>query len=105
MAGSVASMWLDGLVSGLGLVSLSASFAFPGSRRGPPVAPAAIVTNFIYPVVDLALLAIAVGAIAALGAWRERTWLLLGAGSSSSPPRIRPTSCSWPQHLPPRQRG
>jgi len=34
MAGSVVSMWLDGLVSGLGLVSLSASVVFPRVTAG-----------------------------------------------------------------------
>jgi diguanylate cyclase len=80
MAGSVASMWLDGLVSGLGLVSLSASLVFPRVTAEASGTAAAIVTNFAYPLLDLALLATIVGAMAALGAWRERTWQLLGAG-------------------------
>jgi diguanylate cyclase len=80
MAGSVASMWLDGFVSGLGLVSLSASVIFPRITEGASGPPAAIITNFAYPLLDLALVATVVGAMAAMGAWRERSWVLLGAG-------------------------
>ena len=80
MAGSVASMWLDGLVSGLGLVSLSASVVFPRVTAGATGTPAAVLTNFAYPFLDLALVATIVGAMAALGAWRDRTWQFLGAG-------------------------
>lgn len=80
MAGSAASMWLDGLVSGLGLVSLSASVIFPRVTAGATGSPAAVLTNFAYPFLDLALVATIVGAMAALGAWRDRTWQLLGAG-------------------------
>ena len=80
MAGSVASMWLDGVVSGLGLISLSASFVFPRITHDASGEPAAIITNFAYPFLDLALLATVVGAMAAIGAWREKPWILLGAG-------------------------
>ncbi len=80
MAGSVASTWLDGLVSGLGLVSVSASFVFPRLTAEAGGTASVIVTNFAYPLADLALVATVVGAMAALGAWRERPWILLGAG-------------------------
>jgi diguanylate cyclase (GGDEF)-like protein len=80
MAGSVASMWLDGLVSGLGLASMSAAIVFPRVTQGASGPPAAIITNFAYPLLDLALVATVVGAMAALGAWRQRAWMLLGAG-------------------------
>ena len=80
MAGSVVSMWLDGLVSGLGLISVSAAFVFPRITENAGGAPAETVTNFAYPLVDLALLAVVAGAMAAIGAWRDRSWILLGAG-------------------------
>jgi diguanylate cyclase (GGDEF)-like protein len=80
MAGSVTSMWLDGLVSGLGLVSLSASLVFPRVTAGAGGSLAAIVTNFAYPFLDLALVATVVGAMAAMEGWRDRQWVLLGAG-------------------------
>jgi diguanylate cyclase len=80
MAGSSASMWLDGLVSGLGLASLSAAVVFPRVTAGASGPLAAVATNFAYPLLDLALLITIVGAMAAVGSWRERSWLVLGAG-------------------------
>ena len=80
MAGSVLSTWLDGIVSGLGLTSVSATFVFPRLTEGAAGPPAAIVTNFAYPLLDLALLATVIGAMAALGDWRNRSWTLLGVG-------------------------
>jgi diguanylate cyclase (GGDEF)-like protein len=81
MAGSVVSMWLDGVVSGLGLVSVSAAYAFPVITRNASGTPAAVIVNFTYPVLDLLLLAVVIGAIAALGAWRQPMWLMIGAGT------------------------
>jgi diguanylate cyclase len=80
MAGSTTSMWLDALVSGLGLVSVSASFIFPRLTEAASGPAAKMITNFAYPLVDLALVATVVGAMAALGAWREPSWILLGTG-------------------------
>jgi diguanylate cyclase (GGDEF)-like protein len=80
LAGSVISMWLDALTSGLGLISVSAAFVFPRLTEGASGPPAALVTNFAYPVLDLALAATVVGGMAALAAWRDRTWLLLVIG-------------------------
>ncbi len=74
------SMWLDGLVSGLGLVSLSTSLVFPKVAEGATGTVGEIVTNLAYPLVDLALAAAAMGAMAAFGGWRNRTWILLVAG-------------------------
>jgi diguanylate cyclase (GGDEF)-like protein len=79
-AGSVASMWLDGIVSGLGLVSLSAAFIFPRITENAGGPLAGMIANFMYPSLDLALVATVVGAMATVGAWREPSWLLLGAG-------------------------
>jgi diguanylate cyclase (GGDEF)-like protein len=80
MAGSSVSMWLDGVVSGVGLASLSAATVFPRVTAGASGPPAAVVINFAYPLLDLALLITIIGGMAALGAWRDRSWLLLGAG-------------------------
>jgi len=71
-----------GLVSGLGLVR-SASFVFPRITRGHRCT-GAIVTTF-YPAFDLPCGHRGRGDRRAR-AWRERTWLLLGAGSSSFAP-------------------
>ncbi len=80
MTGFALSMWMDGLVSGLGLASLSAALVFPRVTAQATGTPSAIVTNFAYPVLDLALVATVAGGMAALGTWRDRSWLLLGAG-------------------------
>jgi diguanylate cyclase (GGDEF)-like protein len=80
MAGSTASMWLDGLVSGLSLASVSAAFIFPRIVGEASGSVAAVVTNTAYPLLDLALVATAVGAMATLGLWRDRSWLYLALG-------------------------
>jgi diguanylate cyclase len=79
MAGFGASMWLDGLVSGLGLGSLSAMLVFTKVTQTDG-STAAVLTNFAYPILDLALLITAVAAITTLGAWRDRGWLLISGG-------------------------
>ena len=79
-AGYTGGLWLDGVVSGLGLASLSAALVFPKVTQGGGGSTAEIVTNFAYPVLDLALLITSVGAITALGAWRDRSWRLLSGG-------------------------
>lgn len=80
LSGSSLSLWLDGLVSGLGLIALSAAFVFPRITEGGTGPAAEIVTNFAYPSLDLALLATVVGAMAATGGWRERSWIVLAIG-------------------------
>ena len=80
VVGSAPSMWLDGLVSGLGLASLSAVMIFPRVTAGASGPFTAIATNFAYPLLDLALVVTIMGAMAALGAWRDGSWLLMAAG-------------------------
>jgi diguanylate cyclase (GGDEF)-like protein len=79
-AGSVASVWLDGLVAGLGLAAVGALVVFDQLSGALDGSRAAIVVNVAYPVFDLSLAACAAGAMAALGAWRHKTWVLLSAG-------------------------
>ncbi|MBT0771671.1 bifunctional diguanylate cyclase/phosphodiesterase [Kineosporia sp. J2-2] len=74
------SALLDGVVAALGVASLATLYVLPGITDDAGASLAAVVTNFAYPLVDLALVASAIGGTAALGAWRERTWLLLTAG-------------------------
>lgn len=80
VAGSGASIWLDGIVSGLGLASLSAALVFPRVTQDTDGTVAVLATNVAYPVLDLALLIVVVGAITTIGTWRDRSWLLLGGG-------------------------
>ncbi|GAB3277255.1 putative bifunctional diguanylate cyclase/phosphodiesterase [Kineosporia babensis] len=80
--GNRLSALLDAVVAGLGVASVSALVVFPKITEGATHAEtlAAVVTNFAYPVVDLALAAAAIGAMVALSAWRHPTWLLLVSG-------------------------
>lgn len=73
-------VWLDGVVAGLGLASVSAALVFPRVVQGTGGPVAAVATNVAYPVLDLALLASAAGAMTTLSAWHNRSWRLLCAG-------------------------
>ncbi|BAH54083.1 bifunctional diguanylate cyclase/phosphodiesterase [Rhodococcus opacus] len=75
-----AEIWLDAITAGLTLGALAAALAFSpiDSVAGEP--PAAVIVGLAYPVGDVLLLALAVGALAVLG-WRaEQRWVLLVAG-------------------------
>jgi len=74
------SVWLDGVVGGLGAGAISAALAFETILAATGGNTAAVVTNLAYPVADLLLLVMIVGVFALLG-WRpERAWWLLAAG-------------------------
>ena len=75
------SLWLDGAVAALALAAVTAAVVLPPilamSVEGEP---AAVATNLAYPVGDVLLLALMVGALAITG-WRpDRTLALVGAG-------------------------
>jgi diguanylate cyclase (GGDEF)-like protein len=73
-----ATLWLDGLVAALASAAVSAALVFTAVADGASGTPVAVITNLAYPIGDLALLALVVGAIALHG-WRvDRTWALLG---------------------------
>ena len=75
-----ASVWLDGVVGGLGAAAICAAFAFQTILSATGGNAAAVVTNLAYPLADLLLLVMIVGVFALLG-WRpERAWWLLAAG-------------------------
>jgi diguanylate cyclase len=74
------SVWLDGLVGGLGAATICAALAFQTILADTGGNTAAVVTNLAYPIADLLLLVMIVGVFALLG-WRpERAWWLLAAG-------------------------
>ncbi|HKP91602.1 MAG TPA: HD domain-containing phosphohydrolase [Thermoleophilaceae bacterium] len=74
------TLWVDGLTAALAAAALSAAIVFHavlGSVGGEPMA---VATNLAYPLGDLLLLGLVVGAFA-LNGWRlQRTWVLLGLG-------------------------
>jgi diguanylate cyclase (GGDEF)-like protein len=74
------STWLDGAIAGLGAAAVAAAFAFESILRTVGGAPAELATNLAYPIADLVLLALVMGALAMLPTWRSRRWLILAAG-------------------------
>jgi diguanylate cyclase (GGDEF)-like protein len=72
---------VDGVIAGLAIGSLSASLVLEPVADVAEGNTAAVVTNLLYPILDVVLLGVTVGAIAMRG-WRfDRTWSLLAAGT------------------------
>jgi diguanylate cyclase (GGDEF)-like protein len=73
-------LWTDGLIAALGTAALGAAFVFDfvaGQTEGTSLQ---VATSLAYPLGDIAMLALIVGAVALTG-WRPgRTWSLLLAG-------------------------
>jgi len=73
-------VWLDGAVAGLGAAAICAAFAFDTILRASGGgSSAAVATNLAYPIGDLILLVLVVGALTVARGW-PRQWLLLAAG-------------------------
>jgi two-component system, cell cycle response regulator len=80
-----ASLWLDGIVAALGVAALTAALVLPPilsmSVEGEL---SAVIVNLAYPVGDVLLLVMLIGALALTG-WRpDRSMVLLGAGLTLS---------------------
>jgi diguanylate cyclase (GGDEF)-like protein len=74
------SVWIDGLIAGLGLAAIGAAIVFPPVLDAATGTAVAVTTNLAYPVGDLLLSALIMGVFAMRG-WRPgRGWILLGAG-------------------------
>jgi diguanylate cyclase len=72
--------WLDGLVSGLALASVVAAVAWDTIASGATGGPLAVATALAYPVGDLLVMVLVLGAFALTG-WRpDRGLMLIGAG-------------------------
>jgi diguanylate cyclase (GGDEF)-like protein len=75
-----ASMWLDGLIGGLGAAALTAALALGPILQATGGSAAAVAVTIAYPTFDLLLLGMVVGVLALLG-WRPPpAWWLLVAG-------------------------
>jgi diguanylate cyclase (GGDEF)-like protein len=73
-------MWLDGLVGGLAVAALASALVLGPILETTGGSPAAVVTTLAYPLGDLLLIVIVVGAFALTG-WRPgRAWALIGSG-------------------------
>ena len=73
-------IWLDGVMTGLGAAAVVAAFAFDTIARGASGPVLTEATLLAYPIGDLMLLAVVVGALAMLPTWRNAQWLILAAG-------------------------
>ena len=74
-----ATVWVDGVIAGLGAAAVCAAFGLDtviGSASGSPID---VVVNLAYPIGDLILLALVVGALAVVPGWPVRM-LLVAAG-------------------------
>jgi diguanylate cyclase (GGDEF)-like protein len=75
-----AGVWLDGIIAGAGLASIGAAVVFHQVLHSATGSPIAVATELAYPIGDLLLAALVVGALALRG-WRiNRAWLALGGG-------------------------
>jgi diguanylate cyclase (GGDEF)-like protein len=75
-----ASLWLDGVIGGLGAAALSASVFLGPIVAGTGGDFGAVATNLAYPVGDLLVLVLVTGVFALLGWQPGRAWWLLAAG-------------------------
>jgi two-component system cell cycle response regulator len=74
------ALFVDGIATALAVAALSAAIVFQTVLEHASGAPAAVATSLAYPLTDLILLAVGVGALAGTG-WRlDRTWALLAVG-------------------------
>ena len=74
------SMWLDGLIGGLGAAALAAGLAFQAILDATGGGAAAAAVSLTYPVADLLLLVLVIGAVGLVGGRPDRALGLLGIG-------------------------
>jgi two-component system cell cycle response regulator len=73
------SMWLDGLIAGLGAACVAAALVLPPILRDATGVHSSIVVSLAYPIGDLLLMMFAVGALSITG-WRaSNVWLPIAA--------------------------
>jgi diguanylate cyclase (GGDEF)-like protein len=73
-------IWLDGLIAGLGVGAIGAAIVLRPVLASVSGNTAAVITEMAYPICDLLLAGLVVGALALRG-WRvDRMWALLGTG-------------------------
>jgi diguanylate cyclase (GGDEF)-like protein len=73
------TVWLDGAIAGLGAAAIAAAFAFDTILGAIGGSPTSVAVNLAYPIGDLILLALAVGALVVVPGWPVRL-LLFAAG-------------------------
>ena len=74
------TMWTDGAIAALAVTAVSAAIVFETALDAAEGKPLAVATTLAYPLTDLVLIGVIVGALAGTG-WRvDRTWLPLAGG-------------------------
>ena len=74
------ALLVDGIATALAVAALSAAIVFQSALEYASGDPIAVSTSLAYPISDLFLLSVGVGALAGTG-WRlDRTWALLAGG-------------------------
>ena len=74
------TQWADGIIAALSVSALSAALVFQGVSESASGQGLEVAVNLAYPLADLVLLGVIVGALAGTG-WRlDRSWMLLLAG-------------------------
>jgi two-component system, cell cycle response regulator len=74
------TLWTDGSIAALAVTAVSAAIVFDTALDAAAGQPLAVATSLAYPLTDLVLIGVFVGALASTG-WRlDRTWLALAAG-------------------------
>jgi diguanylate cyclase (GGDEF)-like protein len=77
------TLWVDGLIAALAVGALSAAIVFETVLEHVEGQGLAVATSLAYPLGDMVLLGLIVGALAGTG-WRlDRTWILLAMGVST----------------------
>lgn len=74
--------WIDGLVAGLGAGALCAAFALHSIERVSQLGTASATTDLIYPIGDLILFGLVIGATALLPGRRKLPWILIAVACS-----------------------
>ncbi len=75
------TLWADGAIAALAVTSVSAAIVFNTALGAAEGKPLAVATALAYPLTDLVLIGVIVGALAGTG-WRlDRTWLPLALGT------------------------
>jgi diguanylate cyclase (GGDEF)-like protein len=74
------TLWADGITAALAVSALSAALVFETVQDSASGQWMEVAVNLAYPLTDLVLLGMIVGALAGTGWQPERTWMLLAAG-------------------------
>jgi diguanylate cyclase (GGDEF)-like protein len=74
------TLWTDGSIAALAITAVSAALVFQTAFDNVSGKPLVVATTLAYPLTDLLLIGVIVGALASTG-WRmDRTWVTLAAG-------------------------